>query len=187
MPSLFLALIASALAMLGTRQARLVAHLSGLLGGNAGLLTVCWMTSIVTTTAVAWGGSALAPLMPPAGKTMFVAAALAAAGLELAWPMRKAPPREPTQSLGAIALVLLTGQLTDAARFLVLALGVATAHWQLASVGGVLGSGAVLTMAWSLGSEWETRLPLRAVRLALAAAFVIAAVVVGMTARGIMG
>ena len=55
-------------------------------------------------------------------KTMFVAAALAVAAIELAWPMRKKPPREPTRSLGAIALVLGAGQVTDAARFLVLAL-----------------------------------------------------------------
>ncbi len=187
MPSLFLALIASALAMLGTRQARLVAQLSARLGGNAALLAVCWLTTAFATTAVAWGGAALAPLMPPEGKTMFVAAALAAAGLELVWPMRKAAPREPTRSLGAIALVLLAGQVTDAARFLVLALGVATAHWQLAAAGGTLGSGAVLTVAWSLGRQWEERLPLRAIRTALAATFVIAAVVVAMTARGIIG
>jgi hypothetical protein len=94
---------------------------------------------------------------------------------------------EPTRSLGAIALVLLAGQVTDAARFLVLALSVATGNAVLAAAGGALGSGAVLTLAWTLGSEWEARLPLAAIRLALGGLFRLAALIVGMSARGIIG
>jgi hypothetical protein len=187
MPSLFLALIASALATLGTRQARLMAQLSARLGGGAGLLSVGWLSSIATSVLAAWAGIAIAGQMPPAGKMMFVAVALALAGLELVWPMRKAPPSEPTRSLGAIAIVLFAGQITDAARFLILAIGVATANWPLAGAGGALGSAAVLTVAWTLGTGWETRVPLRAVRLVLAALFIVAAAYVGMTARGIIG
>ena len=90
MPSLFLALIASALATLGTRQARLMAQLSARLGGGVGLLGVGWLSSIATSVLAAWAGTAITGQMPPAGKTMFVAVALALAGLELVWPMRKA-------------------------------------------------------------------------------------------------
>jgi len=185
MPSLFLALIAGALATIGTRQARLLAQLSAHLGGG-GLLVVGWLCSILSSALAAWAGTAIAVQMPPEGKTMFVAAALALAGLELVWPMRKAPPEEPTRSLGAIAIVLFAGQVTDAARFLVLAIGVATANWPLAAAGGALGSAAVLTVAWTLGAEWETRLPLRAIRSVLATLFVAAAVYVGMTALGLI-
>ena len=187
MPSLFLALLASALAALGTRQARLVAQLSASLGGSVGLLAVCWLTAAGASAVAAWGGGLVAPVLAGPAKTMFVAAALAVAAIELAWPMRSKPPAEPTRSLGAIALVLGVGQVTDAARFLVLALSVATGNPVLAAAGGALGSGAVLTLAWTLGAEWETRLPLAAIRLALAALFLIAALVVGMTARGIIG
>jgi hypothetical protein len=161
--------------------------LSAALGGSAGLLVTCWFTAAAASAAAAWGGGLVVPLLAPAGKTMFVAAALAMAAIELAWPMRKAPPEEPTRSLGAIGLVLLAGQLFDAARFLVLALAVATGNALLAAVGGALGSGAVMTLAWTLGADWERRLPLAAIRLALAGLFLIAALVVGMTARGIIG
>ena len=138
--------------------------MSARLGGGGGLLAVGWLSSILSSALAAWAGTAIAAQMPPEGKTMFVAAALALAGLELVWPMRKAPPEEPTRSLGAIAIVLFAGQITDAARFLILAIGVATANWPLAAAGGALGSAAVLTVAWTLGAEWETRLPLRAIR-----------------------
>lgn len=187
MPSLFLALLASALAALGARQARLVAQISGSLGGSFGLLVVCWLTAAAASAIAAWGGGLLAPVLAGPAKTMFVAAALAIAAIELAWPMRRQPPAEPTRSLGAIALVLGVGQVTDAARFLVLALSVATGNPFLAAVGGALGSGAVLTFAWMLGNEWEGRLPLAAIRLGLGGVFLIAALVVGMTARGIIG
>ena len=84
-------------------------------------------------------------------------------------------------------MVLLAGQLTDAARFFVLALAVATGTPAFAAVGGALGSGAVLTAAWALASDWEARLPLRALRLAVGGLFGIAAIVVGLSARGLIG
>lgn len=186
MPSLFLALLASALAAFGTRQARLVAQLSARLGGSPGLLAACWLTAAATSALAAWGGGLVEPVLTGPGKTMFVAAALAMAAIELAWPMRRKPPAEPTRSLGAIALVLAAGQAADAARFLVLALAVATGNAMLAGVGGALGSGAVLTLAWTLGAEWEARLPLAAIRLGLGGVFLIAALVVAMSARGII-
>ena len=98
----------------------------------------------------------------------------------------RAAPAEPTRSLGAMALVLFAGQITDAARFFVLALAVATGAPVLAAMGGALGSGAVLTAAWALGGGWE-RLPLRAIRLASSGAFLIAAVAVALSARGVIG
>jgi hypothetical protein len=118
---------------------------------------------------------------------MFVAVALAAGALEAWFTKPPRAPAEPTRSLGAMALVLLAGQATDAARFFVLALAVATAEPGLAAAGGALGSGAVLTVAWALGGEWDARLPHRALRLAVSGLFLIAAVVVALSARGIIG
>ncbi|MGX7894537.1 TMEM165/GDT1 family protein [Tsuneonella sp. HG222] len=186
MPSLFLALIASGLALAGGKSARLVAQLSAALGGSFGLLLICWLTAIVASGLAAWGGGLIEPTLNANGKRMFVAMALAMAALELAWPQRKRKPAEPTRSLGAAALVLLAGQVTDAARFLVLALSVASGVPALAAIGGAIGTGAVLTLAWSLGSAWETRLPLGAIRLAIAALFVIAAMWSAMSARGMV-
>jgi putative Ca2+/H+ antiporter (TMEM165/GDT1 family) len=187
MPALFLALLTSALAMLGGRSARLVARMAEALGGSAGLLLTGWLCAIATSALAAWMGAWLAPQMPPAGKAMFVALALGLAAIELAISRDRAAPAEPTRSLGAIALVLFAGQVTDAARFFVLALAVATGAPAMAGVGGALGSSAVLTVAWALGGEWEARLPQRALRLAVSGLFLLAAVVVALSARGIIG
>lgn len=187
MPALFLALLTSALAMLGARPASLTARLSGALGANGGLLAVCWLTAIATSALAGWAGVWLAPLMAPAAKAMFVAAALAVSALELLFARSSRAPAEPTRSLGAALLVLLAGQVTDAARFFVLALAVATGEPVLAAAGGALGSGAVLTAAWALGGEWDARLPLRAIRLGVSGLFLLAAVVVALNARGLIG
>ena len=186
MPALFLALLTSALALAGTRSAVLTARLSRELGAGAGLLVVCWGTAVATSALAGWAGALMAPVMAPAAKAMFVAAALALAALELLLTRSRPAPAEPTRSLGAMALVLFAGQLTDAARFFVLALAVATGVPALAAIGGAFGSGAVLTAAWALGGEWE-RLPLRAIRLASSGAFLIAAVAVALSARGVIG
>jgi hypothetical protein len=187
MPALFLTLMAAALAVAGGRSALLVARLSAALGGGFALLAVCWITAAATSALAAWAGALLAPLMPPAGKTMFAAAALALAALELLLASARRAPAEPTRSLGAIALVLFAGQLTDAARFLVLALVVATGEPVLAAIGGALGSGAVLTAGWALGEDWEKHVFLRTIRFAAASFFGIAAVVTGLAARGLIG
>lgn len=187
MPALFLALLTSALAMLGGRSARLVARMAEALGGSAGLLLTGWLCAIATSALAAWMGAWLAPQMPPAGKAMFVALALGLAAIELLVTRDRPAPAEPTRSLGAVALVLIAAQATDAARFFVLALAVATAEPGLAAAGGALGSGAVLTVAWALGGEWDARLPHRALRLAVSGLFLIAAVVVALSARGIIG
>jgi hypothetical protein len=83
--------------------------------------------------------------------------------------------------------VLGAAQLTAAAGFLVFALAGATSAPWLAAAGGAIGSGAVLTAAWSLGDEWETRLPLTLLRSSVAGLLVLAALVTGLTARGILG
>lgn len=187
MPALFLALLTSALAMLGGRSARLTAGMAEALGQGAGLLAAGWLGAIATSAAAAWAGALLAPEMAPAAKAMFVAAALAVSALELLFMRARGAPAEPTRSLGAIFVVLLGEQVTDAARFFVLALAVATAGPALAAAGGALGSGAVLTAAWAAGDAWEARLPLRAIRLGVSGLFLVAAVIVALSARGVIG
>ncbi len=78
------------------------------------------------------------------------------------------PPKEPTRSLGALAIVLLAHQLTDAARFLVFAIAVAFAAPLPAAVGGTI----VLTAAWlapELASDPRLRIARRAVGAAMLA------------------
>ncbi len=187
MPSFFLALIAAAAATLGGREAVRVARLAAALGASTGLLVACWLGCVVACALSAWLGAGIAAQLGPDAKAMLVAIALLVAGIELAVLRPGRAPAEPTRSLGAILLVIGAAQLTAAAGFLVFALAGATALPWLAAAGGALGSGAVLTAAWSLGAEWEARLPLRAVRYAVAGVLVLAALVTGLSARGILG
>ncbi|HEX7710236.1 MAG TPA: hypothetical protein VF418_04800, partial [Sphingomonadaceae bacterium] len=101
MPPFFLALIAAFLADTGARDQRLVAALSARLGASGGLLAVGWIASAATASLAAAAGAGIAQLLPPAGKTMFVALALLLAAAELAWPIRRKEPQEPTRSLFA--------------------------------------------------------------------------------------
>ena len=76
---------------------------------------------------------------------------------------------------------------THIARFFVLALAVATGAPVLAAAGGALGSGAALSIAWAMRGEWDSRLPLRPIRLAVGGLFALAAIVVALSARGVIG
>jgi putative Ca2+/H+ antiporter (TMEM165/GDT1 family) len=125
-------------------------------------------------------------LLPPAGKAMFVALALLLAALELAWPLQRREPAEPTRSLFAALLVIASHQVSDGARFLIVALAAATSSPLLAGAGGAVGGAAALTLGWALGADLTRRVPLRAVRLAIAAALLVAAIVVGLEARGVV-
>jgi len=187
LPSFFLALIAAAAATLGGREAVRVARLSAALGAGMGLLVACWVGCIVACALSAWLGAGIAAQLGPDAKAMLVAIALLLAGLELAVLRPGRAPAEPTRSFGAILLVIGAAQLTAAAGFLVFALAGATALPALAAAGGALGSGTVLTGAWAMGGEWEARLPLRLGSFVVAGALILAALVTGLNARGILG
>jgi len=118
---------------------------------------------------------------------MFVAMALLLAALELFFLRARAAPKEPTRSTGAILLVLLTGQLTDATRFLVLALAVATGDMVLTAAGGAVGSGVALTAACIAGAQWDRRVPERRLALAAGGVLTLAALFIGISARGLLG
>jgi len=187
LPSFFLALLTTAAVTLAGREAVRVARLSAMLGAGTGLLAAIWFACIVACSLAAWLGERVAAQLIPDAKSMLVAIALLLAGLELAVLRPGTAPAEPTRSLGAITLVLCSAQLTAAAGFLVFALAARTAGPELSAAGGAMGSGAALSAAWALGSDWEARLPLRWLRFGVAGALLLAAIVTGLGARGILG
>lgn len=186
MNALFLALIGSFALALGARDQLLVAHLRERLGSSPGLLLVALASSAATAVLAAWAGMQLGERLAVGAATMFVAIALLVAAGELAWPWRRKLPQEPTRSLGAIFVVLFIGQITDAARFLVLALAVALASPEMSGLGGAIGGGAAVATGWAMGAELPRLLPLRAIRLSLAAVLLVVAVVIGLSVRGMI-
>ena len=187
MPAFFLALICAALATLAGREAVRVARLAQALGSRAGLLLALWLAAIGASAVAGWFGDELGRQLTPAAKHVLLALALLVAAGDVAFLRAPASPREATRSLGAILLVLLGAQLTDAARLLVAALAASTGGPWLAAAGGALGSGAVLTAAWALGRDWEKRFPVAALRWTVSVVLLLAAMVTGVTALGLLG
>jgi hypothetical protein len=186
LPSFFLALIAATLATLGGREAVRVARLSAALGGGGALLVAGWLACTIACVLAARLGAGVAGELVPDAKAMLVAIALLLAALELLVLRPGRAPAEPTRSFGAVLLVLGAAQLTAAAGFLVFALAGSTGAPWLAAAGGALGSGAVFTAAWSMGADWEARMPLGLLRYGVGGLLLAAALATGLTARGLL-
>lgn len=175
-------LLVFALAM-GGRDQMMVAHWATALGASAQLLAVAVLCAAISAGAMAWVGAEFAAMLPRRAGQMLVAFALMVAAFELAMPVRAAPPREPTRSLGAFGAVLLARQLGDGARFAVFALAAWSIWPVMTGLGGALGGAAAVGLGWGAGAPRLGRLPLRRVRIALAVCLAIAALFVGLGAR----
>ncbi|MFC3175317.1 hypothetical protein ACFOD9_13740 [Novosphingobium bradum] len=148
MSGFLFALIACLLASLGARDQVLLARLTVAQGPRPLLLAVALISAAATAAFAAWAGArVLADLAPPL-RTIAAALALLLAGGEMLLLGPGKPPAEPTRSLFAAFLVLAAQQVTDSARLLVLAFAVGTAAPIPAGLGGALGSGAALVLAW---------------------------------------
>lgn len=167
----------------GGRDQRMVAQWADTLGQSGQLLAVAVLSACVSAGVMAFVGAEFAALLPRKAAQMLVAFALAIAAAELALPVRYTPPKEPTRSLAALCIVLLARQIGDGARFAVFALAAWAAVPLTAGLGGALGGAAAVGLGWGAGSAALARLPLRAIRLALALCLGIAALFIGIDAR----
>lgn len=183
MDGFLLALLLVFALALGGRDQWMVAHWADGLGKSLPLLLIGVASAAVSAVTMAWVGAEFAALLPRRAAQMLVAFALAMAALELAWPVRVKQPREPTRSLGAIAIVLLARQIGDGARFAVFALAAWASLPQTAALGGALGGAAAIALGWSVGATRMSRWPLRPLRWGLAACLIVAALFVGLNAR----
>jgi hypothetical protein len=185
MTSLLMSMVVSFLVSMGARDQMLVSQLRGMLGNSAGLLVVALATSTATAFIAAWFGGLLGQGMSQDASTMFVAIAMLLAAVECVWPNRAGRPVEPTRSLGAVAIVLFSRQLTDASRFLIAAFALVFASPPLAGLGGAIGGGTTVALGWALGDRLEA-LPLRGLRRVLGVALFFLAIAIGLTARGLI-
>lgn len=174
MAAALFAFLAAAIAGIGARDQMLVAALAARHRRAWAVLPVALATALLSTGAAVWAAGALAGELNHRAGTLLAALALALAALELVLLQPRAAPDEPTRSLGAAALVLFSLQITDATRFLVFAIAVATAVPKAALLGGALGSVVVVTAGW-LGGEDLLKLKLRPVRRTLAGLLVLIA------------
>lgn len=147
---------------LGARDQVLMARMAG----RPAVLVIGLLCALLTSAAAGWAGHAAAPLLDAPARSVLVAMALGAAAAELIMVRPGRKPLEPTQSLGAFALVILAQQLTDAARLTVFAIAAASPVPWAAILGGAAGSAASVVAGWLGGEDWEA-LPLGLIRRGL--------------------
>lgn len=181
-PFLLCLLLTFAIA-LGGRDQVIVARLAETLERSWALFFVGAVCAVISAAVMAWAGSTMAMIMPPRAGQMLVAFALAIAAFELAWPVKLRKMDEPTRSLGAIGVVLLARQLGDGARFVIFAFASAATYPVTAWLGGAIGGIAAIGLGWMMGRDLEAKVPLRWLRMGMAACLIVAALFIGLNAR----
>jgi hypothetical protein len=178
-----LALVAVLLSGLGARDQLTVAALSRNPGPRPGVLLVAIGVSCSTAALAGWGAALVAPMMAYPARLFLAALALGFAGVEalVLRPGREA--QEPTLSLGALAIVLLAHQLTDAARFLIFGIALASDARMPATVGGGVAGILLLAAAWG-APEWFVWQRLRWLRRSLGLIMLLLAIWLGLRAMG---
>ena len=175
MAAALFAFIAAALAGIGARDQMLVAGLVARQGRRWPILLVALTTAMLSSAAVILAARLIGGELNNRAGMLLAALALALAALELALVQPRRAPQEPTHSLGAAGLVLLVMQLTDATRFLIFAIAIATEAPRTAGLGGMAASLVVIMIGW-LGGADLLALPIRPVRRVLAAVLMLVAV-----------
>ncbi|EJL28295.1 hypothetical protein [Novosphingobium sp. AP12] len=149
MPAFYLTLIAVLLAGLGARDQVTVAGLAARQGRRPAVLIVAVVASVFTALIAAYAARFMLAQLPPPARTIFAAIALGLAGLESMVLSPRKTPREPTNSLGALALVLVAHQIVDAARFVIFGMGVGFAAPWYAGAAGAAGGAVLVAFAWA--------------------------------------
>lgn len=153
MSAFYLALLAVLLSGLGARDQITVAGLAQRHGRRFGILVSATIVVIATAIFAGWAATLIIPLMQPNPRVFLCAITLAFAAAELLLMKPRVPKGEPTHSLGALTIVLLTHQLTDAARFVVFGIAVGMNAPVPAAAGGALGGMVLLGWAWAMPQQ----------------------------------
>ncbi len=167
----------------GGREQLIIAQFADQAGRTAPLLSTGALCAGLTAAIMAYVGAGMAAILPQRAADMLVAFALAFAGLELFWPVKIKPMKEPTRSLVAIGAVVFVRQVMDAPRFLIFAFAAAATYPTTAMIGGALGGIAAVVLGWSAGLAALERFPLRWIRWSMAACMILAALFIGLNAR----
>lgn len=174
MPGLIFALIATFAAGLGARDQILVAMLADRRGQRPMALVIAGVCAVATAALAAALAQAVIPILSGDARQFYAALALGLSGIEMLIARKRDLPNEPTDSLGAFAIVLFAQQLTDAARFLIFAIAVGVGFPLAAGMGGAIGGIGVVALGWMGAGELlrrnlvPARRTLGAVALALA-------------------
>ena len=177
------AIVAAALAQIGDRTAWLAAILGDRYRKPAVIIVAAAIALAGASALAATAGAYLAPKLAPNAKTVMLGLALVLQGGGAVFPA-KPPERLGGWRLGAAltsAIGLFILAFGDGVQFIVAALAARSPVPALAAVGATLGSLMVVVPAVAMGEAAWTRLPLKPIRIAIGAVFVVAGIVIGLS------
>ena len=182
------ALVAALLCQIGDRPAWLAAVLADRYAKPATVIAGAALALIAASAIAVVAGGMIAPRLTPNARQLMLALSLALQGGGAFLPVT-APDRLSGWRLGAL-LTSLTGLFIllfgDGLEFIVFALAARSAVPALAAVGATLGGLAVIAAAAVMGEAAWLKLPQRAVRRAIGALFLLAALILGLGAFGLI-
>lgn len=184
MDALMAALVAAALAQVGDRTAWLAAILSDRHGRPGLVIAMAALALFAASGLAATFGAAIGPKLSPNAQQLMLALALILQGGGSMFVVKQ-PDRLDRWQIGAVAtafLGLFILAFGDGIQFIVLTLAARTPVPALAAIGATLGSLAVIVPAALMGETAWRRLPLRPLRLAIGALFVLVGIVLALGA-----
>ena len=145
---------------IGARDQLLLAQMTAAGGRHRAWLATAVATAGVTAALATWAGMEVGTLDTAHGGRLASGLVLVLAGARLLFPVPTRQLGEPTNSLGAAAIVLFAVQITDAVRLSIMALAVfgSGAH---TATGGALGNAVALAIGWRHGGRVLRMLPLQ--------------------------
>ena len=146
MSGAFFAFVAVILCGIGARDQLLIADLIRRSRGTAVILALGLSCAIASSILAAVAATTLIPHMTTGARHMMAIIATAWAGAEALVLSPRKSPAEPTHSLGALAIVLFTSQITDVARMLIFAIAIASGAALPAGAGGAFGAGVSIAL-----------------------------------------
>jgi hypothetical protein len=185
MAAFYLTLVAVLLSGIAARDQMTVAALTRAQGQRFGVLATALIAAALTSALAAYAASRVLATLPLPARPIVTAIVIGLAGAEsLILSPRKAP-REPTHSLGALALVLLAHQVTDAARFTLFGLAVGMGAPFAAGLGGGIAGAVLMGAAWAFAPVFAAP-GIRLVRRIVGAMLLIVALILYLGFRGIL-
>ena len=158
MGAFYLTFLAVLLSGVATRDQMTIAALTRVQGPRFGVLAVGMALAAATCAFADYAAAQVLASLPLPARPVLAAVAITLAGLEsLILSPRREHPREPTHSLGALAIVLLAQQLTDAARFTLFGLAVGMGAPLAAGLGGGIAGLILVASAWAVPQAFATR------------------------------
>lgn len=187
MDALLTAFVAAFLAAWGDKTQLAVASLSARTGRPGAVLLGLIVAALASNVVAALAGALLAPTITIRALSLLVAVALLFAGIA-GLVRREAPRDEPIRLPAVIAatILCLATEIGERTQFLTFAFAGRFDSAPLAAAGATAGLVAACLPAALLAGDFGKKMPLRWIRLPVAALFLIGGFIVGVQALGLV-